>query len=177
MNWKADSNRRQVAAPPFLALMTLVLAACGADQSDLRDYINEVKDRHRRPVPEVPTVEPFEGFSYAASELRDPFQPHSRRIVVDPHPDMNRPREYLEEFVLNQLSLVGTLRQEERRWALIEAPDGEVHRVSTGNYLGRNYGQIVQIDASMLTLREIVPDGMGGWTEQFTEVSIQAASQ
>jgi type IV pilus assembly protein PilP len=122
----------------------------------------------------MPTVEPFEGFSYEAGELRDPFQRArlAARTTSEIAPPVDHVPEPLEEFVLNQLKLVGTLHQGGRQWALISAPDGRVHRVTVGNFLGRNYGQIIAVDENLLVLREIVSDGLGGWKEQSTELAM-----
>jgi type IV pilus assembly protein PilP len=46
-----------------------------------------------------------------------------------------------------------------------------------GNFLGRNYGQIIKVDENLLVLREIVPDGLGGWKEQSTELAMADPEQ
>jgi type IV pilus assembly protein PilP len=41
-----------------------------------------------------------------------------------------------------------------------------VHRVIVGNYLGTNDGKITAISTSKIDVREIVPDGLGGYIER-----------
>jgi type IV pilus assembly protein PilP len=51
-------------------------------------------------------------------------------------------------------------------WALITASDGTIYRVRSGNYLGQNYGKIMNITEARVELSEMVPNGKGGWQEQ-----------
>ena len=59
--------------------------------------------------------------------------------------------------------MVGTLSRDKQIWALINDGDGRVHRVTQGNYLGRNFGKITAIDNIELEILEIVSDGKGRW--------------
>jgi type IV pilus assembly protein PilP len=43
---------------------------------------------------------------------------------------------------------------------------GQVHRVTRGDYMGRNHGQVDSITAERIDLTEIVPAGDGGWVER-----------
>ncbi|MGB0722033.1 MAG: pilus assembly protein PilP [Gammaproteobacteria bacterium] len=151
----------------------LALGACSSTQTDLERFVSKVKARKKQPIPSVPDLKSYPGFSYASEELRNPFQPMKREKESAEasggiKPDQDRRKEPLEDFPLNQLTLVGIIQQPDASWALIRAPGGEIHRVGMGNYLGRNDGQIVDIDAQELTLSEIIPDGLGGWRKQDT---------
>ncbi len=81
-------------------------------------------------------------------------------------PDRNRNREELEAHPLDSLRMVGTIEKDGGTWAIISASDGTIHRVQEGNYMGQNHGQILSIDEFSVVLREIVPDGLGGWRER-----------
>jgi type IV pilus assembly protein PilP len=81
-------------------------------------------------------------------------------------PNSNRNREHLEQFSLDTLAMVGTMRISGRNFALIKTRDGVVHRVLAGNYLGQNEGRVVAIEPSKITLTEIVTDGLGGFMER-----------
>ena len=56
----------------------------------------------------------------------------------------NGPREYLERYELDTLSMVGTFSNEESYWALVRDPEGVIHRVPVGNYIGKNHGKVVR---------------------------------
>ncbi len=47
-----------------------------------------------------------------------------------------------------------------------------MHRVLRGNYLGQNEGRITDIQASRITVSEIVPDGLGGYMERAASLAL-----
>jgi len=49
---------------------------------------------------------------------------------------------------------------------LIRTPDGIVHRVQVGQYMGQNEGRVIAVESSKINLTEIVPDGLGGFMER-----------
>jgi type IV pilus assembly protein PilP len=59
--------------------------------------------------------------------------------------------------------MVGTFSKESSEWALIRDPDGVVHRVSVGNYMGKSHGKVGLIDQDEVQLSEFISDGSGGW--------------
>ena len=81
-------------------------------------------------------------------------------------PDVNRPREFLEQFSLDTLRMVGTLKLQSRVYGLVQTKDGLVHRVLPGNHMGQSDGRITAIEEGKISLIEIVPDGMGGFVER-----------
>ena len=90
-----------------------------------------------------------------------------------PRPDLDRPREVLENFDLKSLAMVGTLQGVEGNlFALIRDNSGGIHRVRTGNYMGQNYGRIVGVSETRIELIEIVPNGRGGWVERPRSLSL-----
>ena len=50
--------------------------------------------------------------------------------------------------------------------------DGLIHRVTVGNHLGQNYGRILSISDSSISLVEIIPDGLGGYLERPASVGL-----
>ena len=81
-------------------------------------------------------------------------------------PDSKRNREFLEQFSLDTLRMVGTLKLGGQNFGLVKTKDGLVHRVLPGNHLGQSEGKIVSIEPSKISLVEIVPDGLGGYMER-----------
>jgi type IV pilus assembly protein PilP len=117
-------------------------------------------------------------FSYQAGAMRSPFEPPVKVRAPDRpsgpqvKPDPDRRKQYLEEFTIANLSMVGTLAQGNRRFALIQDVDGGVHRVQRGDYMGTDHGRIIEIAENEIELLEIVPDGRGGWVERARTVSL-----
>ena len=80
-------------------------------------------------------------------------------------PDLNRRKEPLEAFPLEQLKMVGTLAQGTDTYALVRA-DKTLYRVKKGNYMGQNFGLITDVNDSEIKLKEIVQDSAGDWAER-----------
>ena len=148
------------------------LMACGAQQDDLDRYIAEVKARPAAPIPPIPTVRTYTPYDYDGLAGRDPFRQSTSEgsdeavagnVGSGPRPDLQRTREYLERFELDTLTMVGTFEKETSKWALIRDPDGVVHRVAVGNYLGKNHGKVGSIEPGEVQLSEFIADGSGGW--------------
>lgn len=153
-----------------MAGLCLVLAGCGGDDRDLKDFVAEVKQRPAAPIEPIPQIAPYTPYTYEANGRRTPFTPTAPRRDVnrnsDLAPDTNRPREALEAFPLDSLRLVGTITSGGVTYALIQAPDGVVHRVTRGAHLGQNFGEIDEISDSGILITEIVQDGLGGYTRR-----------
>src|SRR5512139_1029393 len=114
-----------------LAALALSVAGCGGGNDDLDEYINQVKARPGGRIEPLPQIKPYEMFTYEAQTLRSPFMPDSPkgRAATGPRPEANRPKEYLEQFPLDTLKMVGTLERDHTRYALLQTQDGLVHRV------------------------------------------------
>lgn len=148
------------------------IAACsGEEHSDLRQFVKDSDKLPHGNIPPLPEVKPYEPYSYTAFDLIDPFKP---RKIEPPKgagvgglaPDLNRRREPLEAYPLENLRMVGTLEQKKQMHALVRAPDNTLFRVKNGNYVGQNFGRIVSISESAVKLKEIVQDSGGNWEEK-----------
>jgi type IV pilus assembly protein PilP len=153
-----------------LAAGVLAMAGgCSDDTDQLRAQIAEIKSRPGGRIEPLPEVKPYETFAYPAADQRSPFVAGAPTSASGPNairPDANRPREFLEQFSLDTLRMVGTLKLQARLYGLVQTKDGLVHRVLPGSHLGQNDGRITAIEAGQISLIEIVPDGMGGFIER-----------
>ena len=157
----------------FAALTVLVIAlsACSENMDDLDNYIVAVKSRPADPIPPIPPVKTYTPYQYEGLTGRDPFRQSINEGSDDvrsttgtgPRPDFDRPREYLERYELDTLEMVGTFSKESSDWALVEDPEGIIHRVPVGNYIGKNHGRVVKIEAAKVDISELISDGGGGW--------------
>jgi type IV pilus assembly protein PilP len=156
---------RTIAAVAVLA----TAAGCSNDTDELRAQIAEIKARPGGRIDPLPEVKPYETFAYPASDERSPFEPGMPASATGPNavrPDSSRPREFLEQFSLDTLRMVGTLKLQGRIYGLVQTKDGLVHRVLPGNHLGQSDGRITAIEEGKISLTEIVPDGMGGFIQR-----------
>src|ERR1700727_2709038 len=118
-----------------LALIAGLLAGCSGRDADLDRFIDATKKEPGGRVEPLPEVKPYEAFTYTDQDLRSPFVPGgSGSMASGLRPDSKRNREFLEQFSLDTLKMVGTLKLGGRMFGLVQTKDGLVHRVSDGNY-------------------------------------------
>jgi type IV pilus assembly protein PilP len=167
------NKRMHLAVKVFsMVLLLPLLYACAGDKDNLNRYIAEVKARPAAPIPPIPTVRTYTPYDYDGLSGRDPFRSSTSEgadeVVTGttgsgPRPDMQRTREYLERFELDTLTMVGTFAKDKSDWVLVRDPDGVIHRVSVGNYMGKNHGKVSAIAQNEVALSEFIADGAGGW--------------
>lgn len=162
-----------------IVLASLALSGCGpSDLSDLQTYVAGVKNSQKARVTPLPEIKPATPFVFNTEDFRDPFGAEAREERSDVvegsgiHPDTNRPKEELESFALDSLRMVGTLTQSKTLWGLVKAPDGTIHRVRSGNYMGKNYGKVVSVSANRIELVELIAEGTSAWREQTSSIAL-----
>lgn len=143
-----------------------VLTGCSSADDDLHHFIDATKHEPGGRVEPLPEIRPYETYVYADAELRSPFMPSAPGKGDGPAPDSRRSREFLEQFSLDTLKMVGTLRLAGSMFGLVQTKDGLVHRVAVGEHLGQAEGKITEISPSRISLVEIVPDSLGGYMER-----------
>ena len=161
-----------------LKLLAIWLLASGCvveegEHHDLDAQIANLRKSAKTTVQPLPSVPQAVRVNYTALTLRSPFVPlpvvtekdQSTGAAALP-PDLLRSPEPLEFFKYSSLSMVGALSLGQQRWALIKDGEGGIHRVTEGNYIGENLGEIIHIDNAQLQLVETVPNGSGGWTSR-----------
>ena len=175
---------KQLAYRAWLGVCAVsLLTACsqGGGFSDIDRFMAETRAKPRGVVEPLPEFKAYEAFSYSTSDKRSPFEPPvdvqltmvDQQPQSDIEPDLDRPKEVLENFTISELKMVGTLSSGgEKLFALVKDSGGGVHRVRAGNYVGRNYGRIIGVSESRLELIEIVPNGRGGWVERPRSLSL-----
>ena len=163
-----------------LVILASMLSACTESMDDLDKYIAAVKARPADPIEPIPPVRTYTPYEYDGQTGRDPFRQSLSEgsdevrstAGTGPRPDFERPKEYLERYELDTLSMVGTFSKEESDWALVRDPEGVIHRVPVGDYLGKNHGRVVSITAAQLDLSELISDGAGGWLVREASIAL-----
>lgn len=180
--------KRMAAGCQLLPVLLLLGGCVATDISDLDQWTTEVLARPGGRIKPLPEIKPYEAYTYqsSAGDMRDPFQSfyqQRRSDVTEVNKDdgltremereiKNRNREELEQFELDSLRMVGIMANDENHWGIINDPDGTVHRVKVGNYMGRNIGKIVNIFEDRIELREIVKDSQGRWEERKAAIAL-----
>ena len=146
---------------------TAGLAACSSQDDDLQTFITDTNKEAGGRVEPLPEVKPYQTYAYKDASLRSPFMPSSPN-AGNPNlrPDAHRNREFLEQYSLDTMKMVGSMQQNGQIYGLVQTKDGLVHRVTTGNHIGQAEGKITEISPSKISVIEIVPDSLGGYMER-----------
>jgi type IV pilus assembly protein PilP len=163
-------------------LAAVLLAGCGGEEfQDLRDFVKNAGADMRGKVEPPPEIKPYEPFTYENStSLPDPFKPRKQDLRAagrtgQNQPNLERPKEELEDFPLESLKMVGYLNLHNVGHAIIRSAEGKIYTVKPGNYIGMNFGQIVSITENEVKIKEMVQDSAGDWTER--ESSLQLVEE
>jgi type IV pilus assembly protein PilP len=171
-----------------LSALILLSGCFGDDQQDIKLWMQEQRNATKpnvAPIPEpkkftpVPytndlTVEPFSNQKLAQALKRESSQASANAALVAP--ELNRRKEVLESFPLDAIKMVGTMLPKGVPVALVRV-DKLLYQVKVGNYLGPNYGKVVKLTETELTLREIVQDAAGEWIERQANLQLQEGSK
>jgi type IV pilus assembly protein PilP len=185
MNARHNIRSRRILLP---LIATLVGGCVSKDMSDLENYAAEVLQRKGGEIEPLPPIKPYESYLYQAEKLglRDPFrsfleedvQAETATETADPKQEKyvaeisTHNREELEGYELDALRMVGVLENTEALWAIVRDQEGVVHRLQVGNYLGRNFGKITNIQEDRIDIREIVKDSLGRWEERAASLAL-----
>lgn len=165
-------------------LLPMLLAACGDGGIDeVRQWMDETRSQSRVVVPKLAEPRKFTPFSYGGKNEMDPYSPAK---FVNPSapagsgssfkPNLDRRREALESYPLDNLKMVGTLQKQGASFVLIQA-DRTVFQARVGNYIGQNMGRITRITDSEVELNEIVQDTAGEWVERTAKLELQESKK
>ena len=165
-----------------LVFLTLTITGCTVDNQDLVDYINDVKGRKTALVESVPDMESFVALYYSETGARNPFSnPRPESVKAEtpfpqncPQPNFARIKGPLETYSLDNLNMHGTLGSEKHLWGLIRASTGEIFRVSPGDYIGLNHGEILDITKNYIELSELILTGKGCWQVRTTQIPLSS---
>jgi len=172
----------------LLVMTAAAITGCApSNETELRQWMAEVRQQVRPVSQPVPEPKEFTPYSYESRMLVDPFdaqkvvmavarQQQVRATASSIRPDLERRRETLEGFPLDQIKMVGTMRQKSVNVALLES-GGATHMVRVGNYVGQNFGLVTRISETEVQIKEIVQDAAGEWVERPAKLELQEAAQ
>ncbi len=162
----------------YFALASIFLSGCGGDGlQDLREFVKNSGADMRGKIEPPPEVKLYEPFAYTNDTgLPDPFKPRKQEVRPGGsgvnQPDMDRPREALEEFPLENLKMAGYLYKAKIGYAVIRDTNGKLHRVKAGDHIGMNFGLIKEVTDTEVIIKEMVQDSAGDWTERLSSLQL-----
>jgi len=162
------------------ALTMILVSGCFDDTTEIKAHMEQVKATTTNYIEPMPEVNDFNHIAYSADDLRSPFvlprpeaiQQKMQQMAGCLSPDTSRRKQPLEKYALSDLMMRGSLGDASTLWALLEASDLSLHRVTVGNYIGLYNGRITQVSAKTVKLIELAPDGSGCWVEREATLSI-----
>lgn len=177
-------------AAGFISLLAVAgLIGCGTSSEDeLRQWMAEQNALTRPSVKPISEPKQFKPEMYTLSSVVEPFssQKLSQALKRDASqavangalvaPELVRRKEALESFPLDAVTLVGSLVKEGQPVALVKV-DNLLYQVKLGNHLGQNYGRVMKIAETEVSLREIVQDAAGEWIERTATLQLQERSK
>ena len=143
----------------ILLLSLLPLAACTQSYEDLTQWMTQTRQEAKSKI--IPFEEP-------TVTLPKPYSPPNFKGM-----NVNRPKETLEAFSLENMAFVGTLQSGGKVSGFIKVND-HVYTVYPGNYIGQNYGRIQSITEDKIILTEQVEDSYGNWVYRKAELPLSS---
>jgi type IV pilus assembly protein PilP len=170
-----------------MAFISASLAGCGNITGQSIDGWMQDQQKTIKPnIKPLPEPKVFAPKAYTVMGATDPFNNQKllealRKATEEDSanvallaPEKARRKEALEDFPLDAIAMVGYLNQKGVPVALV-TNSGLLYQIKIGNYMGQNYGRIMSITDTGMTLREIVQDAAGEWIEKETHLQIQEA--
>ncbi len=163
------------------AAVLLSLTACSSEQDELQAWMEQQRHDVQPNVQPLSPPQKFNPQAYAGAGGMEPFsnqkltgalKQESRQPNSAVSAELNRRKEPLEAFPLDSMSMVGSVTKKGVPFALIKV-DSLLYQVKVGEYLGQNYGKIMKITETDISLREIVQDAAGEWIERPTTLQLQ----
>lgn len=184
---KPSMNRPRPARPAALALLLCgaLLAGCEGENQELQDWMEQQKREVRPSVQPLAAPKKFDPVPYANAQQVDPFSTQKLSVALKQEAkqpnsllaaEMNRRKEPLEAFPLDAMAMVGSVARGGVPFALLKV-DNLLYQVKAGDYVGQNYGRIMRISETEVTLREVVQDAAGEWTERNATLQLQERAQ
>ncbi len=172
-----------------VVVLALLLSACASDsEGELRQWMTEQRTGlHPKVMPiaepkqfkpetysQITQVEPFSSQKLSQALKKDSSQAASNGALIAP--ELARRKEPLEEFPLDSMTMVGSLTKAGLPVALVMV--GKLlYQVRPGEHLGHNYGRVMKLTETEVSLREIVQDAAGEWIERTATLQLQERSK
>ena len=163
------------------ALMTLTLVGCSGDQQELTQWMDQQRREVRPNVQPLSAPKKFNPQAYLALGGVEPFSNQKLTVALKQEArqpnsllaaELNRRKQPLEAYPLDSMSMVGSVTKAGLPYALLRV-DNLLYQVKPGDYLGQNYGKITKISETGVSIREIVQDAAGEWTERPGALQLQ----
>lgn len=161
----------------------LLLVGCSADVDELQQWIDAERRGAKATVKPLQPPKRFEPQAYEALNGIEPLSTQKLSGAVKQEAvqtnavlaaELGRRRELLENFPLDSMTMVGSMSKQDGRYAVLKV-EGLLYHVKRGDHIGQNFGRVLKIDETELTLRELLQDPSGDMVEKVTTLQLQEA--
>lgn len=166
-------------------LVSSLLAGCTADIEELQQW---AEAERRNAKPSIKPLQPpkrFEPQAYEALSGIEPFSTQKLSGAVKQEAvqtnavlaaELARRREPLEAFPLDSMQMVGSMAKRDGRYGILKV-DGLLYYVKRGDHMGQNFGRVLKVEESEITLRELLQDASGDMVEKITTLQLQETAR
>lgn len=163
---------------PFI----FAISACSSNMDDLVTFTKEVKQNTTVNIEPYPEFAELPKVDYHSSALRSPFERSKKRReqtqkLVSKNcrqPNYTRPKHTLEQYGLDALNMSGMFTSNNEKFAIVQANDGTLHKVTVGSYLGLFNGKVTKVNNSEIVINELLPDGAGCYRQKQTRLALNS---
>jgi type IV pilus assembly protein PilP len=161
--------------------LLIALAACKElPQEDINNWISANQKNITSRKISLEEQEIAQVFVYQANDRIDPFDIKKIALLSTDHPsagsnispDVQRTRETLEQYPIDSLRMVGTLRKTGKIIALIQV-EKVIYQVYVGSYLGQDMGRVIKISEDAMQVEETTQDAGGEWRKRLVEIKMK----
>ncbi|MGB5445933.1 MAG: pilus assembly protein PilP [Psychromonas sp.] len=166
----------------IILIMSLPLFACvEVNLDDLTQFVAETKAKVYPIDDKVPNLKKIDPMVFTQKGSRNPFSEPQAEVIAPvgsapkscPQPNLERKKQALEMYSLDNLTMRGTLLVDQQIWALVQVTGGELFKVKPGYYLGLNHGKVLNVTENKIDLLELAADQDGCWQERITQITLK----
>lgn len=168
------------------AMLAILLAACSdSDVKEVKDWMEQVRKETKPQVKPIDEPKTFIPFAYTARDAIDPYSPNKllaelARAAAKSNnpfkPDMDRRKELLENYPLDNFTMVGVMQKGGINYALLRL-DRAIHQVRVGQHIGQNFGLVTNVTEDAIHIKEVVQDAAGEWVERQSKLELQVSKE
>lgn len=155
-------------------VVTTLVGCSGSSHEDIKSWMKEQEQQLKGKIELLPPAKSYSPVIYKAEV--DPFIVKEKlsltNLVKDRYaPDFNREKDYLEDFNLEELRMIGTVIKDGRFYAMIRDRNKSITYVNVNNYMGKNYGKVTLITEGEILLEERIKND-DQWIVKNTKIDL-----
>ena len=188
-----NSTARELEKKPAVILLPMPQSAEPENTGEIKDSSQKEEIRIEETMPDQSTfdgdpvldesaepdsdIQAGNNQEYEPKSQLDPFMPLIQEKAPGPSEvlEPDKPQRILtplEKMALSQIKLVAVVIGENKKISMVEEATGKGYEVRIGTYMGKNGGQVVDIQSDHIVVKELVADFKGIVTERFQELKL-----